>query len=189
MSSGGFDISAFRSQLTGDMARPSQFYGSFTSPIDNSGYLQAPFRIAATALPEYKLGVAEVSYFGRKLPLAGDREFKPWTTVIYNDEDFILRNALEGWSNTMNALKSNIRQLATSSYTLYQGTGSVTQFSKTGIPIRTYQFSGIWPSVVSDIEVGWSMINATEAFTVTWQYNWFEVVAPTITGIPAPGSF
>ncbi len=187
--SGGFDISAFRSQLTGDMARPTQFYAQFTSPIDNSGYLQVPFRVAATQLPSFIVEPANVSYFGRTIPLAGDRTFKPWTTMVYNDEDFIIRNALEGWSNSMNALKSNVRQLPTSSYTLYEGTGSVTQFSKTGVPIRTYEFSGIWPSVVGDIDVDWSQSNKVEMFQVTWLYNWFEVVSPTITGIPAPGSF
>lgn len=177
-----FDISQFRSQLQYDGARPTNFSVSIQNPVNNAAYLKTPFMVNATSLPAWHLGVIEIGYFGRAMPVAGDRTFDPWTTQIINDEDFLIRDGLEQWSNEINALKSNIRQTTTSSYSLYEAVGNATQYSKTGIPIRTYQFEGIWPEIISDIELGWDRQNRIEMYTVRWRFNWFEIVQPTTTG-------
>lgn len=183
-----FDISQFRSQLQYDGARPTLFEINFTNPVNNAAYLKIPYMANATRLPEYRLGVAEAYYFGRRLPTAGDRQFLPWTVRIINDEDFLIRDGMEQWSNDINALKSNIRQTATDAPSLYQSIGTATQYSKTGVPIRTYEFNGIWPVDVGPIELGWERQNQIEMFQVTFEYNWFEVVQPSTTGT-AGGAF
>jgi hypothetical protein len=43
------------------------------------------------------------------------------------------------------------------------------------VPIRTYQFNGIFPSAISPIDLDWNATDQIEEFTVTFQYDWWEV--------------
>ena len=52
---------------------------------------------------------------------------------------------------------------------------NVTQFSKTGVPIREYAFNGIFPTEVSTIDLDWNSTDAIEEFTITFQYDHWEV--------------
>ena len=53
--------------------------------------------------------------------------------------------------------------------------GGVIQYSKTGTPLRTYQFNGIFPTEVSSIDLDWNSTDEIERFTVTFQYDWWNV--------------
>ena len=53
-------------------------------------------------LPGATIGEVAVTFRGRSLFLAGDREFEQWTTTVLNDTDFMIRNAMERWQNAMN---------------------------------------------------------------------------------------
>ena len=117
----------------------------------------------------------EVPYFGRKIKVAGDRTFAEWTVTIINDEDFLIRNAMEQWSNSINSHAGNIREFGSASPLLYKSNAQITQFSKTGVPIREYTFNGMFPTEVSAIEMAWETTDAIEEFTVTFQYDFWEV--------------
>jgi hypothetical protein len=86
---------------------------------------------------------------------------------------------MEEWSNGINLLQANERELVE-----YKSTAQVTQYSKTGTAIRTYNFEGIFPSAVSSIDLGWDQNDAIETFQVEFQYDYFTVSGPTgtITG-------
>ena len=58
---------------------------------------------------------------------------------------------------------------------LYKSTAEVTQFSKTGVPIRVYKFNGIYPSSISAIDLNWGDTDSIEEFQVTFQYDWWQV--------------
>lgn len=180
-----FSINEIRSQLTYGGARPNLFQVAITNPINPTADLKVPFLCKAASLPETNIGLIEVPYFGRKIKIAGDRTFAEWTTTIINDEDFIIRNALEEWVNTIQSPESNLRELATASPLLYKSQATVTQFGKTGEVLRVYQFNGIYPQTVAAIDLSWETTDAIEEFTCTWQYDSFEVIAGT-TGIPGP---
>ena len=49
------------------------------------------------------------------------------------------------------------------------------QYSKTGLPVRQYTFNGMWPIEVSTIDLAWESTDAIEEFTVTFQYDFWEV--------------
>lgn len=172
-----FDIQEIRSQLVLDGARPALFQIQITNPINGNADLKLPFMARAAALPESFLGTIPVAYFGRNIKVAGDREFGEWQVTIINDEDFLVRNAMENWTNSINALRRNIRDLASSSMTLYKSAATVVQYGKTGIPLRTYQFNGLWPSAISAIPLDWGAQNQIEEFQVTFQYDWYNVSA------------
>lgn len=176
-----FNINEIRSQLTFGGARNSLFQVTIQNPVNGVADIKVPFLVRAAQIPASTLGVMEVPYFGRKIRLAGDRVFGDWTVTVINDEDFLIRNAMEQWSNSIQSLQGNLRAFGSASPLLYKAQAQVTQFSKTGLPIRTYTFNGIFPSEISPIDVDWSSTDQMEEFTVTFQYDWWEVTGG-ITG-------
>lgn len=165
-----FNINEIRSQLAFGGARPNLFSVQITNPADGSGDAKVPFMVQAAQIPSAQLGTIQVPYFGRMLKLAGDRTFEPWTVSVINDEDFKIRNALEAWSNRINRLEGNVRTL-----NRYKSEATVTQFAKDGQTLRIYQFSGLFPSSVSPIELAWGDMDTYEAFQVTFEYDYWSV--------------
>lgn len=181
-----FSVAEFKSNLQFGGARSTLFQVQLTAPSQlgiNLDLQKAPFLARAAALPASTLGLISVPYFGRAVKMAGDRTFEPWTVTIINDEDFKIRNALETWSNSINNLRGNTR-LGSAANLNYKATAQVTQYSKTGQTLRTYNFEGLYPSQISAIDLGWQNTDTIEEFTVTFEYdNW--VVAPGgVTGTP-----
>ena len=170
-----FNVNEIRSQLTLGGARQSLFQVTIQNPANSIADIKVPFMVRTAQIPSSDLGVIEVPYFGRKIRLAGDRTFGDWTVTIINDEDFLIRNAMEEWSNKINSLQGNLRTFGAASPLLYKANAQVTQFSKTGVPIRVYQFNGIFPSAIAPIDLDWSATDQIEEFTVTFQYDWWNV--------------
>jgi hypothetical protein len=112
------------------------------------------------------------------MKLAGDRTFAEWTVTIINDEDFLIRNAMEEWSNRINRLQRNVREIGPG----YKSQATVTQFGKDGTKLRTYDFNGIFPSNISPIELDWSTTDQIELFQVTFQYDYWSVGRTGQTG-------
>jgi hypothetical protein len=174
-----FNVNEIRSQLTLGGARSSLFQVTLTNPANGVGDIKVPFMVRASSIPAATLGVIEVPYFGRKVRLAGDRTFGEWSVVVMNDEDFLIRNAMEEWSNQINTLQGNLRGFGAASPLLYKSTASVTQYSKTGAPLREYTFNGIFPIEVSTIDLDWGNTDSIQEFSVTFAYDWWEVGGAT----------
>jgi hypothetical protein len=170
-----FNINEIRSQLTLGGARNSLFQVTIQNPANSVADIKVPFMVQAAQIPASSLGTIEVPYFGRKIKLAGDRTFAEWTVTVINDEDFLIRNAMEQWSNTINSLQGNLRGFGAASPLLYKAQAQVVQYSKTGLPLRTYQFNGIFPTEISAIDLDWNSTDQIETFQVTFQYDWWEV--------------
>ena len=167
------NINEFKSQLVLGGARPTLFQVQIQNPVNAAGDIKVPFMVKAAQLPASTLGVVEVPYFGRKLKQPGDRTYEPWTVTLINDEDFLIRNAIEQWSHAINSAEGNIRDLQTALQ--FSSQAQVTQFSKSGVPIREYTFRDIWPSEISAIELGWENNDTIEEFQVTFQMNSWDV--------------
>jgi len=171
-----FSINDIRAQLALGGARPSLFQVTITNPINPAADLKVPFLVEAAAIPPSNLGLIEVPYFGRRIKIAGERTFEPWTVTVINDEDFLIRNAMEQWSNSINSLEGNITTLGSGAPALYKSQATVTQFGKAGELLRIYQFNGLFPQAISEMALNWADGDAIERFTVTFQYDNYEVV-------------
>jgi hypothetical protein len=169
-----FNINEMRSQLVYGGARQNLFQVRINNPANNSGDLKTPFMVQAAQIPESQLGVIPVYYFGRQMKLAGDRTFGDWTVTVLNDEDFLIRNAMEEWSNRINRLEGNVRDI-----NRYKSNATVIQYAKDGTPIREYRFDGIFPSVISPIELDWGNTDQIESFQVTFTYDYWTVSGGT----------
>lgn len=173
-----FDINTFRTNLQGDGARPNLFEVTLNFPnwvsLGPQAGQKATLQCKAAQLPGSTVGVAPLFYFGREVKLAGNRTYQDWTVQIINDEDFLIRNALEQWFNGINDPAGNIRD--PNALVIDGGYGVdaiVTQYGKAGDVIKTYNFIGIWPMDVSPIDLDWGANDAIEEYTVTWAVNYY----------------
>jgi hypothetical protein len=148
-----FNINEIKSQLTFGGAKASLFQVAITNPINGLANLKTPFMVK----------------------IAGDRTFAEWTVTIMNDEDFLIRNAMEEWMASINAHEANTRQLASAATSNYKSQAQITQFSKTGAPLRVYNFNGLYPSSIAAIGMDWNTTDDIERFDVTFQYDWWNV--------------
>lgn len=168
-------LQQFKSNLIGGGARPNQFRVELTFPAIASNGTEAgrraQFLCSAASLPASSVNAVPVFYRGRAVPLAGERDFTPWTVSIINDTDFMIRNALESWSNAVNNLSTNT---GITSPLLYTADMSVHQLDRNGGVLKSYKFIGAWPTVVGDIQLGMNMNDQIEDFPVTFVYTHFE---------------
>jgi len=171
-----FSVNEFRSQMTGDGARPNLFEVSMNFPnFSNPGNAQQKltFMCKTAQLPGSTVNTVPVQYFGRELKFAGNRVFQDWTISVINDEDFVVRNAFERWMNGMNSHNLNIRNPAAASPAGYTTDATVTQYGKSGNTLKQYKFIGVFPTDLSPIDVDWGSNDTIEEFTVTLSYQWW----------------
>ena len=174
-----FAVSEFKSNLKQGGARPSLFKVKFQYPSRiTAPPTKSEFLVKATTIPASTIGSYDVFYHGKAIHVAGDRSFDTWDTTIINDEDFGIRNTLESWMASISNHKLNTRDkgvfdTSEGDVAKYKTTLQVQQFSKAGDDLRTYIFTGAWPSSLSTINLDWGT-SEIEEFTCTWMYDsWF----------------
>jgi hypothetical protein len=170
-----FSINQFKSQLVGGGARPSLFQIQITNPILGVADFKVPFMAKTGALPASSVNSFPVPYFGRQIKYSGDRIFDPWTVTIINDEDFAIRNAMEAWMNALNSHVSNTRAYPQQ----YKSDAIITQYGKDGSTLRIYNFEGLFPTNVSEIQMAWQATDEIQEFSVTFDYDLWTIVGGT----------
>ena len=181
-------IQSFRSKLIGGGARSNLFEVDIEYPADLGLSADATgpkdtgrLLIKAAEIPASNIGNIPVPFRGRVLPVAGDRTFDPWTVTIINDTNFVIRDAMEKWSNSINDLQTAQGKINPADY---QTSAIVKQLSRKGVAdkdsaidiLRTYTFEGIYPNVVSSIPLDYGATDQIEEFQVTFNYLFYEVV-------------
>ena len=189
-----FQISEFTSALAGDGARPNLFQVIMPGlPFGAAQGASAPFSFLckATQLPGSTIGNVPLYYFGRETKFAGNRTFADWTITVINDENFIVRNSIEAWMNSINSNASNLRLPSPvtgggSGGQPYAIDAQVNQYYKSntvganGI-IKSYNFVGLFPVDLSPIDLDWGTNDSIEEFTVTFAYQYWTT-GPSSTG-------
>ena len=165
-------VDDFKSKLTGGGARPNLFKVTCNFPTYVGADVElASFMVKAAQLPGSVLGLVEVPFRGRKLMMAGDRAFEPWTISVLNDTDFAVRDAFEIWSNGINAHSANT---GLANPTDYFADMVVEQLDNSGSVVKKYDFRGTWPSNVGAIELNYDEATAIEEFEVELQIQYWE---------------
>ena len=132
------NINEFKSRLRGGGARANQFKVTLPFP----GYAAVggetsdlAFLCKATAIPGQTIGNIPIDFRGRKLNIAGDRTFEPWTITVLNDTDFKLYRAFERWMNGINNMTDN-EGIANPAD--YQVDGFIDQLDRNGATLKSY---------------------------------------------------
>ena len=178
-------ITDFRSRLKGGGTRANLFEVQMSFPTylsvsdENETINDIPFLVKAAEIPASNIGNIPVPFRGRILPIAGDRTFDPWTVTIINDTNFRLRDVMERWSDSINDLQTAQGRTNPEEY---QTKASVIQLDRLGKKpgdtireLRTYDFTGIYPNVVSSIPLDHGATDTIEEFQVTFNYLFYEV--------------
>ena len=181
-------IKDFRSKLIGGGARSNLFEVEIEYPADLGLKNDATgpkdtgiFLIKAAEIPAANIGNIPVPFRGRVLPVAGDRTFDPWTVTIINDTNFVIRDAMEKWSNFINDLQTAQGEINPENYQTsalvkqLSRKGEADKDSKIGV-LREYKFDGIYPNVVSSIPLDYGATDQIEEFQVTFNYLYYEIL-------------
>ena len=91
--------------------------------------------------------------------------------MFMNDTDFMIRNAMERWTNGINDAADNTGVIAPADY---QTDLTVEQLDRDDTILKSYIFRSAWPTTVSNIELTSEAADAIEEFEVTWRYQHFE---------------
>jgi len=182
------NISNFKTKLTGGGARPNLFKCKCYFPgavAGGVGLTQlASFMIKGAQLPSSVIAPIEVPYLGRKLKVAGDRTFEPWTMTVINDEGMEIRNAFENWMDFINDNKSNTSyysQVGTNALD-YMAEIEVEQLGRDGAghglgnsgnPIKKYLLVDAFPTNLSAIDLNYETNDTIEEFTVEMNYQYW----------------
>jgi len=169
-------IDDFRANIIGGGARPNQFKVEINTPpgiatgLDNR---RTSFLCKATTLPSSTLGEITMDFRGRQIFVAGDRASPdPWTTTFLNDTDFMVKNAIEAWSNGINDFAENVGVVSPSDY---QTDLTVEQLDRDETILKTYILRDCWPTTSgAAIELSMDTESAIEEFSVSWRYKHFE---------------
>jgi hypothetical protein len=178
-----FNINQFKSLgLTKGGARPSLFRVEIKPNIgeDPNALTKFTFTCRASEVPASTIESIPVPYFGRTIKLAGDRTFTDWSVTVMNDEDYIVRNMFEDWSNKINQFAGNKKLIPNNVYK--SSDARVSQYSKDGTEIRAYTFVGIFPVQISNMNLDWDATNAIQTFDVTFAYDYWLPVQRTTSG-------
>ena len=165
-------VDDFKSKLRGGGARPNLFKATINFPGYAGGDVElTSFLCKAAQLPASQMAFFDVPFRGRQLKMAGDRTFEPWTVTIINDTDFGTRNAMERWMNGINGHQANTGLVNPVDY---QADLIVEQLDRDGKSIKTYNFRGCFPTLVSAIDVNYESNDVIEEFTVEFQVQYWE---------------
>ena len=175
------NISDFKSKLIGGGARPNLFEVELTTLPDGvTGWDADSFQFLckAAALPAQNIASIDVPFRGRIFKVAGDRTIDTWTVTVINDEDFVLRNAFENWTQQIADLSTNLGATDPSAYMtnakVFQlGRGSSKASTNSGgnenVVLKEYEFIDIFPTSVSAIDLSYDTGDTIEEYTVEFQ--------------------
>ena len=175
------NISDFKSKLIGGGARPNLFEVELTTLPDGvQGWNADSFQFLckAAALPAQNIASIDVPFRGRIFKVAGDRTIDTWTVTVINDEDFVLRNAFENWTQQIADLTTNLGATDPSAYMtnakvfqLGRGSSKASTDSSgnENVVLKEYEFIDIFPTSVSAIDLSYDTGDTIEEYTVEFQ--------------------
>ena len=171
-------IDDFKANLIGGGARANQYRVTITPPTGIAIGLdvrRTSFLVTASNLPGQTLAEIAIPFRGRQIYIAGDRSFEDaWTVTFMNDTDFMIRNAMERWSNGINDLAEGTGVIAPADY---QTDLTVEHLDRDDTVLKSYIFRSAWPTSVTAIDLTSEEAAAIETFDVTWRYQHFEASA------------
>ena len=175
-----FDVSSFKAALPNGGARSGLFNIRIPVPsgialLGHTADTTRKISVTANAasIPASTIEPTDINYFGRVFRVPGTRTFEDWTTTIYVDENFIVRDFFEQWSDRINGMTTNKSSASVGLGGGYTVHPEVIQYAKNGESIRKYILVDAWPTTVGATELAWEG-NDVQTVEVTWAYTHWE---------------
>ena len=169
------NIDDFKANLIGGGARANQFRVTITPPSGIAIGLDArrtSFLVKSSSLPSRSLTEIPLKFRGRTIYMAGDAtEPEEWVVTFINDTDFMIKNAIERWSNGINDFALNTGVVSPGDY---QTDLTVEQLDRDETVLKTYILRNCWPKTTGSVDLNMDTENELENFEVSWRYQHFE---------------
>jgi len=152
----------------GDLARPNKFMVEIPALSD-----RFRFMAKGASVPPVSTGEVSRGFMGRKVYLAGDVQFEPWTVTVYNDAEFGIWDEIHQWFYQTDATDGNVFGATPAEY---KREGFVHQYKRdtTGKkPVKTFGMQGMFPINIGEIRLDWEDNNSVQVFEVTFRYDYF----------------
>ena len=168
-------IDDFKANLIGGGARANQFRITITPPPGIAIGLdvrRTSFLVTTASLPDVAMNFIAVPFRGRNIQYIGDRsDPADFTVTVYNDTDFMIRNAMERWQNGINDFANNTGVIAPADF---QTDLQVEQLDRDETILKTYILRNCFPVSLGAIELSSAQADAIETFDIVWKYTHFE---------------
>lgn len=165
-------IEQFKGVLKGGGVRPTMFQVSLSFPegvvgdgLSADGDRRVTFLCKGASLPPSNIANIPIPFRGRELKVAGDRSFADWSVTVINDDSFLIKNAMEKWSEK---IQRHNFALGETRLDEYFSDGYVRQLDRDATVLRTYAFRGIWPTEISQIDLSFDPAGTVEEYTVNF---------------------
>ncbi|AXF41398.1 hypothetical protein SHAb15599_00030 [Acinetobacter phage SH-Ab 15599] len=129
---------------------------------------QAAILARSSKTPASTLGVIEVPFEGRTVPLPGDRQFEEFTVTLLAVNDFKVRNTLEIWSEAMNGSESNTT--TSLDYTDFLRDITVELLNINDQVIKTYTLQDAWPNLLEGVDLDRGAMDNSSEFNISLRY-------------------
>jgi len=169
-------IQKFKSALGAGGARPNQFEVILSFPTLVGAVSDVNILVTGAAMPASTVNPAIIQYRGREVKFAGERIFDPWTITIANDTKQSLRQPFEAWLDAMNQ-KGDNSALALNPADYYRDiTVKHLDRNDEALPGGIIELKDAFPINMSEIALQYAQNDIIEEFTVTFQYQSYDVI-------------
>ena len=167
------NITNFKTALANGGARPNQFRVFIPFPEGDANENEQ-LLVSGAALPASTVNPVITQYRGREVKFAGERIFDPWTITIINNEKQTLRKLFEDWMELINNKEDNS---GSTEWRTYQQDVIVEHLDRNDVPLTggKYILKEAFPINMSEIALQYAQNDIIEEFTVTFQYQTYEV--------------
>ena len=167
----GFNIDTFIGKLANGGARANLFEVTVTNA--RGSLPDFTFMCREIPLPGHEVGNIEVTYFGQKYNVPGDRRFGGTIDlVVLLDEGLEIRRGFEDWINKIRYYNDN--KANTNSVQDFYCTVSIQTFRKDGSNDTMVELSHAWPTKFGDVQLSWDEATAVMMLPVTLQYTYHD---------------
>ena len=162
------NLYSFRKYID-DISRPYLFMVEM--PIIDTDARKLTAFAQSTSIPAYKLDVDTFEFQGAKRKVVNGATFGDWQVEFINDQVYSLRSKFLAWMSQ--AYDPHFNTNSSPHSYKYDGV-KVHQLSRIGEKVQTYQFIGLFPSEVGQIELSQESTGYSK-LSVTFSYDYFTV--------------
>jgi hypothetical protein len=164
------NVSAFRGAIRSGLVRQHKWRSIVNFPEyagSNDAVRQASLLARTTTTPASNIGVMDVGWGGRQIPVPGDRTYEEFTVTFIGVNDFNVRDAFERWSEAINGSETNTGLTALDDFMrdiqldLLDMNDNVT---------KTYILKDAYPTVVAGMDMDSGSMDSFVEFSVTFRY-------------------
>lgn len=171
------NINSFLNNFQGGGARANRYeviigFPTFLGVTDITIQQKISFTCTSASIPASTIGEATVPYKGRTIKIPGDRTFENWNVTILIDNDFIGRDIFERWVAGMLGNGTNVVNSPNELNPVkIFGQAQVNMLDRSDRVIKRYQVTGMFPSNVGEVSLGYAENDAVMTQSVSFSIN------------------